>query len=228
MRASSRARRAATSARGRGEPEAAAHRLDRPLPAAPARSADADRGDAARARRSRAGRARCATSAAPISPRSRSTKRSDIAKRTASRAFVSCQDEYSLLARDIERELVPAAKALGMGVLPVFPARERPAHRQIQARRAAAAGRAARKELPRHAADFITEHNWRIVEAARRLRRAPRPHPDRAGVRLAPARSGRGERDRRRDHPGADRAEHRGCRLESLAGGLGEVDRITL
>ena len=37
---------------GRSEPEAAAHRLDRSLPAAPAGRRDADRGDAARARRS--------------------------------------------------------------------------------------------------------------------------------------------------------------------------------
>ena len=39
-----------------GEPEAAEDRLARPLPGAPARSADPDRGDAARARRSRARR----------------------------------------------------------------------------------------------------------------------------------------------------------------------------
>src|SRR5215469_15855369 len=36
-------------------------------------------------------------------------------------AFVSCQDEYSLLAREVERELIPTAKALGLGILPYFP-----------------------------------------------------------------------------------------------------------
>jgi aryl-alcohol dehydrogenase-like predicted oxidoreductase len=36
-------------------------------------------------------------------------------------AFVSCQDEYSLLVRDIERELVPAMEAYGLGLLPYFP-----------------------------------------------------------------------------------------------------------
>ncbi|MDX6749042.1 aldo/keto reductase [Geminicoccaceae bacterium 1502E] len=35
--------------------------------------------------------------------------------------FVACQDEYSLLVRDIERELLPAAEACGMGLLPFFP-----------------------------------------------------------------------------------------------------------
>ena len=35
--------------------------------------------------------------------------------------FVSCQDEYSLLVRDIEQELLPAAEAYGLGLLPYFP-----------------------------------------------------------------------------------------------------------
>ncbi|MGA2872296.1 MAG: aldo/keto reductase [Candidatus Dormibacteria bacterium] len=35
--------------------------------------------------------------------------------------FVSAQDEYSLLHRDIERELLPALSHLGMGLLPYFP-----------------------------------------------------------------------------------------------------------
>jgi aryl-alcohol dehydrogenase-like predicted oxidoreductase len=36
-------------------------------------------------------------------------------------AFASIQDEYSLLARGIEKELLPAASAYGLGVLPYFP-----------------------------------------------------------------------------------------------------------
>jgi aryl-alcohol dehydrogenase-like predicted oxidoreductase len=35
--------------------------------------------------------------------------------------FISCQDEYSLLARNIEVELVPAMVAHGLGFLPYFP-----------------------------------------------------------------------------------------------------------
>ncbi len=35
--------------------------------------------------------------------------------------FVSCQDEYSLLQRDIEQELIPAMQHLGLGLLPYFP-----------------------------------------------------------------------------------------------------------
>src|SRR5476649_771564 len=36
-------------------------------------------------------------------------------------AFVSCQDEYSLLVRDVERESVPAMTEYGLGLLPFFP-----------------------------------------------------------------------------------------------------------
>ena len=43
------------------------------------------------------------------------------AKSLGLNAFVSCQDEYSLLVRDVEKELLPAVRAYGMGVLPYFP-----------------------------------------------------------------------------------------------------------
>lgn len=36
-------------------------------------------------------------------------------------AFISCQDEYSLLVRNIERELLPAIEAYDLGLLPFFP-----------------------------------------------------------------------------------------------------------
>jgi aryl-alcohol dehydrogenase-like predicted oxidoreductase len=41
---------------------------------------------------------------------------------TSGRAgFVSTQNEYSLLARDVEKDILPAARAFGMGFLPFFP-----------------------------------------------------------------------------------------------------------
>ncbi len=36
-------------------------------------------------------------------------------------AFITCQDEYSLLVREPERELLPAMAAYGLGLLPYFP-----------------------------------------------------------------------------------------------------------
>ena len=35
--------------------------------------------------------------------------------------FVSCQDEYSLVVREIEKDLLPAAKEYKLGLLPFFP-----------------------------------------------------------------------------------------------------------
>jgi len=35
--------------------------------------------------------------------------------------FISCQDEYSLVVRDIEKDIVPAAQEYKLGLLPFFP-----------------------------------------------------------------------------------------------------------
>ena len=43
------------------------------------------------------------------------------AKHTGLNAFISCQNEYSVLVRAIEQELVPAMQACGLGLLPYFP-----------------------------------------------------------------------------------------------------------
>ena len=43
------------------------------------------------------------------------------AKAEGLNGFVSCQDEYSLLVRGIEKELLPAARRFGLGLLPFFP-----------------------------------------------------------------------------------------------------------
>jgi aryl-alcohol dehydrogenase-like predicted oxidoreductase len=43
------------------------------------------------------------------------------AKELGINAFVTCQDEYSLLVRNIERELLPAIESYGLGLLPFFP-----------------------------------------------------------------------------------------------------------
>ncbi len=45
----------------------------------------------------------------------------DASSRLASTAFVSAQNRYSLLTRDIERDLVPVCLANRIGVLPYFP-----------------------------------------------------------------------------------------------------------
>jgi aryl-alcohol dehydrogenase-like predicted oxidoreductase len=86
----------------------------------------------------------------------------DTASRHSLAAFVSCQDEYSLLVRDIERELIPMAKARGMGILPYFPLASGLLTGKY--RRGAPLppdSRLAKNQ--RHAQEFISERNWRIV-----------------------------------------------------------------
>jgi aryl-alcohol dehydrogenase-like predicted oxidoreductase len=44
-----------------------------------------------------------------------------ITRRLELNAFVSCQDEYNILMRNIENELIPAIQEHGLGLLPYFP-----------------------------------------------------------------------------------------------------------
>jgi len=88
----------------------------------------------------------------------------DIAKSHGLTRFVSCQDEYSLLAREIERELIPVAKARGMGVLPYFPLASGLLTGKYKRGVPPPPGTRLSK-IPRHADDFMTEQNWRIVGA---------------------------------------------------------------
>jgi aryl-alcohol dehydrogenase-like predicted oxidoreductase len=78
--------------------------------------------------------------------------------------FVSCQNEYSLLVRGIEAELIPAMQACGLGLLPYFPLAgglltgkyRRQAPPPPGARLARMQGMAVR---------YLTPANWTIVEA---------------------------------------------------------------
>jgi aryl-alcohol dehydrogenase-like predicted oxidoreductase len=88
----------------------------------------------------------------------------DVAKRHGLAPFVSCQDEYSLLARGIERELIPMVKAHGMSVLPYFPLASGLLTGKYRQGAPLPPGSRLSKNQ-RHAAEFISERNWRIVEA---------------------------------------------------------------
>ena len=77
-------------------------------------------------------------------------------------AFVSVQDEYSLVVRDVERELLPAANAYGMGVLPYFPLASGLLTGKYK--RDAALPEGARLTITKRLADrYMTERNWEIV-----------------------------------------------------------------
>jgi aryl-alcohol dehydrogenase-like predicted oxidoreductase len=85
--------------------------------------------------------------------------------------FVSCQDEYSMLMRGIEAELVPAMKAYGMSLLPYFPLAsglltgkyKRGAPMPAGTRYASA---------QRYADKYMTEANWAKVEGVEAFAKA--------------------------------------------------------
>jgi aryl-alcohol dehydrogenase-like predicted oxidoreductase len=82
--------------------------------------------------------------------------------------FVSAQDEYSLLARDHERELVPALSAFGLGLLPYYPLASGLLTGKY--RRGAALPPGSRLDKSKAWAErFLTERNWDRVEALERF-----------------------------------------------------------
>ena len=88
------------------------------------------------------------------------------ALKTCSFPFVSCQDEYSLVVREIEKELIPAARQYGMGLLPFFPLACGLLTGKYKKGEAMPEGARITKEQ-RHADRYLTTRNWRIVEGLR-------------------------------------------------------------
>ncbi len=81
------------------------------------------------------------------------------AKSRAISGFVSCQDEYSLLVRDAERDLMPAMRAHGLGLLPYFPLASGLLTGKY--RRNAPMPEGARLTKTQRLADrYLTEKNW--------------------------------------------------------------------
>jgi aryl-alcohol dehydrogenase-like predicted oxidoreductase len=78
-------------------------------------------------------------------------------------AFVSCQDEYSLVVRDIEKDLVPAMQAYDLGLLPFFPLASGLLTGKYK--RNAPLPEGTRLANTQRLADrYISEANWAIVE----------------------------------------------------------------
>jgi len=78
-------------------------------------------------------------------------------------AFVSCQDEYSLVVRDIEKDLVPAMQRYDLGLLPFFPLASGLLTGKYK--RNAPLPEGTRLANTKRLADrYATEENWPIVE----------------------------------------------------------------
>lgn len=85
-----------------------------------------------------------------------------IARELGTSAFISCQDEYSLLARDPERELLPAMEAHGLGLLPYFPLACGLLSGKYKRNEIPKGSRLGK--VPRLADRYLTPANWQTVE----------------------------------------------------------------
>jgi len=77
--------------------------------------------------------------------------------------FVSCQDEYSLVVRDIEKDLLPCAQEYNLGLLPFFPLASGLLTGKYK-RGEAAPDDTRFSKVPRLRDRYVTPHNEVIVE----------------------------------------------------------------
>jgi aryl-alcohol dehydrogenase-like predicted oxidoreductase len=85
------------------------------------------------------------------------------ARTTGLSGFVSCQDEYSLVHRAPEVELMPAARKLGLGLLPYFPLASGLLTGKYRRNVSLPAGTRLAK-TQRLADRYLTERNWEVAE----------------------------------------------------------------
>lgn len=86
------------------------------------------------------------------------------AQRINTTSFISFQDEYSLLTREIERELIPAASGYGMGLLPYYPLASGLLTGKYHRNEPMPAG-ARITNSKSYTERYLTDENWRRVEA---------------------------------------------------------------
>ncbi len=86
-----------------------------------------------------------------------------ISRKLKINGFISCQDQYSLLSRAIEPELIPAMESYGLGLLPYFPLAGGMLTGKYKRNAAPAEGTrfASWKGLAQR---YTTDPNWNMVE----------------------------------------------------------------
>jgi aryl-alcohol dehydrogenase-like predicted oxidoreductase len=104
------------------------------------------------------------------------------AKHAGLNAFISCQNEYSVLVRAIERELLPAMQACGLGLLPYFPLAAGLLTGKYR-RDAPFPADARLRHNKRWATKFLTDRNWAQLDVSKRS--APRAAAACWAIRLA-------------------------------------------
>jgi aryl-alcohol dehydrogenase-like predicted oxidoreductase len=80
-------------------------------------------------------------------------------------SFVTAQDDYSLLERELEKDRLPIMVRHGMSLLPYFPLASGLLTGKYRHNEPLPVGTRLARSPPRHADEFLNERNWRIVEA---------------------------------------------------------------
>jgi len=88
-----------------------------------------------------------------------------VAERNKLAAFVTAQDEYSLLERGLEKDRLPAMRKHGVMLLPYFPLASGLLTGKYKRNAPMPAGTRLARNPPRGAGMFINARNWRLVEA---------------------------------------------------------------
>lgn len=86
-----------------------------------------------------------------------------VASRHGVASFISCQDEYSLLERGVEKALLPVMRKHGLGLLPYFPLASGLLTGKYKSGAPLPAGSRLANSA-RHAEGLLNAHNWRIVQ----------------------------------------------------------------
>ncbi len=144
-----------------------------------------------------------------------------VAQRQSLTSFVTAQDEYSLLEREVEKDRLPIMRKHGMGLLPYFPLASGLLTGKYKHNAPLPAGTRLARNPPRHADEFLNERNWRIVDALDAFV-ARRGHTLlESGHELAGEPAVHPEHHRRRDAAGAGGTEYRRGRLGAFGGRSG-------
>ena len=203
----------------RGQPAAAADRLHRPLPDARSRPEDADRRDdrgPRRARPRRQGPVPRLVQLRRLADRRRRRGRRSTGRSTR---FISAQNNYNLLERDVEAEVTPACLRFGIGMLPFFPLASGLLTGKYHRDQPAPEG----TRLAGGGGDRIKPERFDLVEALEAYARRPRHQPAGGRHRRAGRPAGGGVGHRRRHPARAGDGQRPGRGVGSVGGGRGRA-----
>jgi len=88
----------------------------------------------------------------------------DVAQQHGLPQFVCCQDEYSLINRDLEKDRLAVMRRLGLGLVPYFPLASGLLTGKYRSKAPLPEGSRLAKN-PQFVQEFASARNWRIVDA---------------------------------------------------------------